>query len=190
MTTVTYICTVGLMDRRLFYRVYSLKQAEGREVDNRVRRSGELFEKHFCRAGRLLDIGCGHGEIARYLGKPLGVCVLTTPNLAAWYNRVALLLGYQPFHTAVSLQGTYGRPQFAPSFGVVGGHIRVFTFRALAEILKNHAFQVLEMQGSRLHIPQEIRLPGYMKVLLDVDWILGRFPSLAGGVIVAARKPR
>lgn len=65
-------------------------------------------------------------EIRRTLAAG-GLCVLTTPNLAAWYNRVALLLGYQPFHTGVSLRHNVGLPSFVGTGGV-GEHIRVFTY--------------------------------------------------------------
>ncbi len=40
-------------------------------------------------------------EIYRVL-QPGGSAIITTPNLAGWPNRLALLLGYQPFATAVS----------------------------------------------------------------------------------------
>jgi len=41
---------------------------------------------------------------------PGGTLLLSTPNLAAWYNRALLLFGVQPVFTEVSLRGIYGRP--------------------------------------------------------------------------------
>ena len=42
--------------------------------------------------------------------RPGGTLLLSTPNLAAWYNRVLLACGIQPLFTEVSLRGIYGRP--------------------------------------------------------------------------------
>ena len=47
---------------------------------------------------------------ARRVLVPGGTLLLSTPNLAAWYNRVLLTLGIQPLFTEVSLRGIYGRP--------------------------------------------------------------------------------
>jgi len=55
---------------------------------------GELIE-HLFNPDHLLE------EIRRVL-KPTGICVISTPNLASWPNRFALLLGYQPYCTAIS----------------------------------------------------------------------------------------
>lgn len=52
---------------------------------------GEVIE-HLLDPDHLLD------EIFRVL-KPNGIAVLTTPNLAVWYNRIVMLFGFQPFHT-------------------------------------------------------------------------------------------
>jgi len=42
-------------------------------------------------------------EVSRVL-KESGSCIITTPNLASWYNRLFILLGYQPYGTACSLR--------------------------------------------------------------------------------------
>ena len=60
--------------------------------------------------------------------------LLSTPNLAAWYNRVLLALGVQPVFTEVSLRGIFGRPG-----SVVAGHLRIFTRSALAQLLSRAA---------------------------------------------------
>ncbi len=45
-------------------------------------------------------------KLRRLLNKN-GSIIITTPNLAAWYNRLSLLIGYQPFFSGVGLRGTY-----------------------------------------------------------------------------------
>lgn len=47
-------------------------------------------------------------ELYRVL-KPKGICILITPNLAAWFNRFALPLGYQPGGLDASLRYYVGK---------------------------------------------------------------------------------
>jgi methionine biosynthesis protein MetW len=56
-------------------------------------------------------------EIWRVLKKS-GSCIVTTPNLASWYNRLFLLLGYQPYGTACSLRFSSAGKAFS---GMVAG---------------------------------------------------------------------
>ena len=87
---------------------------------------GEIIE-HLFDTDHLLD------EIYRLL-KPGCSCIITTPNLAAWYNRLSLLLGFQPHLTAASLEHYQAGKLFR---GTSGGrdHIRVMTLRAFSNSL-------------------------------------------------------
>ena len=73
---------------------------------------GEVIE-HLIDTDHLLD------EVYRTLS-PKGLCVLTTPNLAAWYNRLTLLLGFQPFYTQVGFHHPVGRLPLVGGFGAGG----------------------------------------------------------------------
>lgn len=84
-------------------------------------------------------------EIHRLLASA-GICILTTPNLAALANRIALLLGYQPFPVGTSLEHDPGKLLLSNAL-LLGGHIRVFTLRALKELLLIHGFKVLRTEG-------------------------------------------
>ncbi|MEJ8669191.1 class I SAM-dependent methyltransferase [Streptomyces sp. MS1.AVA.1] len=57
----------------------------------------------------LVDPDAALDEIRRVL-RPGGHLMLSTPNLAAWYNRALLLAGVQPVFSEVSLRGIHGRP--------------------------------------------------------------------------------
>lgn len=135
---------------------------------------GEVIE-HLYDPDHLLD------EIYRVLRKK-GICVLTTPNLASWYNRIFLLLGYQPLFTEVSLRHGVGHPfPFLPF-----GHIRAFTLRALSELARIHKFKIVSKIGTGINT----RL-GYGKrwrILAKIaNKIFGR-PSLSSDIMLVLRK--
>ncbi|RLG00921.1 MAG: class I SAM-dependent methyltransferase [Thaumarchaeota archaeon] len=72
-------------------------------------------------------------EIYRVL-KPTGYAVISTPNLAAWHNRLYLLFGKQPEPCKVS-EEMY--PEMEKP-----GHLRIFTARELVKLLKFHGFTI------------------------------------------------
>ena len=122
----------------------------------------------------LVDPDGAVAEVRRVL-RPGGSLLLSTPNLAAWYNRGLLALGIQPVFSEVSLRGVFGRPG-----RVVAGHLRLFTRRALTEFLAASGFRCVTVAGARYH---------------DVPWPLGpldlafcRWPAAASILLVHARK--
>lgn len=137
--------------------------------------AGEVIE-HLYDPDHLLD------EVARLL-TPGGVVILDTPNLACLVNRLALLLGYQPFLTDVSLRHNVGKLYSMGSGG--SGHIRVFTRRALQQLLRLHDFQILEVAGAPALESAYLSFPFYLRL---VDEVLGRFPTVAPVLIVVARR--
>jgi hypothetical protein len=125
-------------------------------------------------------------EVYRIL-KRGGNCIITTPNLAGWPNRLALLLGYQPFATSVSSEheGT-GKLILKGNEGQ-WGHIRVFTIRALKELLQIHAFKILSTAGCPVTVSTS--LAGvFVGVIKAIDKVISAFPSLASRVIVVVEK--
>jgi SAM-dependent methyltransferase len=85
--------------------------------------------------------------------KPAGTLLLSTPNLAAWYNRGLLALGIQPLFTEVSLRGVFGRPGTQ-----VAGHLRLFTMRALVGLLTARGFGSIRITGACYHdVPRPLR---------------------------------
>lgn len=123
----------------------------------------------------LVDPDLALSEARRVLA-PGGTLLLSTPNLAAWYNRALLVLGVQPLFTEVSLEGIYGRPGHE-----VVGHLRVFTRRALMQLLAAHDFIDIAITGAPYHdVPRPFR---------PLDRFLCRVPSVASILLATARRP-
>lgn len=124
-------------------------------------------------------------EVYRVL-KPGGLLFLSTPNLASIHNRIALLLGYQPFNVMVSLNKSVGHLGLSAG-GAAPDHIRFFTLRSLKELLMIHGFEILAVKGSCAQLPRCMRLKGLFKA---IDRFFAKFPSLSYRVVVACQKPR
>lgn len=123
----------------------------------------------------LVDPDAALEEVLRIL-KPGGTLLLSTPNLAAWYNRVLLAIGVQPLFSEVSLRGIYGRPG-----SDVVGHLRLFTRRALRDMLQAFGFVRVEISGAPYHdVPRPFR---------PLDRALCRLPGLSSNLLCAAEKP-
>jgi SAM-dependent methyltransferase len=122
----------------------------------------------------LVDTDSALDEAWRIL-KPDGSLLLSTPNLAAWYNRGLLALGVQPIFSEVSLRGVFGRPG-----SQVAGHLHMFTRRALTGLLAARGFGSIKVEGARYHdVPRPLR---------PLDLAFCAWPSAASILLVHARK--
>lgn len=141
--------------------------------------AGEIIE-HLYDTDHFLD------EVYRTL-KRGGLMVLTTPNLASIHNRIALLFGYQPFPTGVSLRYNVGK-MYGPGKDTQPlslDHIRVFTLRSLKSLLEMHSFEILSIAGSCAHLSNSMK---FDKLFGYLDNFLSKFPSISYGVIVTAKR--
>ena len=140
---------------------------------------GEIIE-HVFNPDHLLE------EIRRTL-KPGGRCIITTPNLAGWPNRLSLLLGYQPFATSVSPEHEGAGKLLMKGAEGQWGHIRVFTLKALKELVQIHSLKILQTAGCPVTINTASSriLTGGIKT---IDKMMSVFPSLASRMIVVVEK--
>ncbi|MBB1243863.1 class I SAM-dependent methyltransferase [Streptomyces durbertensis] len=122
----------------------------------------------------LVDPDAALDELRRVL-RPGGHLLLSTPNLAAWYNRGLLLAGVQPVFSEVSMRGIHGRPG-----SQVVGHLRLYTARALRSMLPAAGFDVVKITGAPYHdVPRPLR---------PLDRLACHAPSLASILLVHARR--
>jgi len=114
-------------------------------------------------------------EIHRLLKNKTGFLLMSTPNLAAWFNRILLLGGVQPIFSEVSYLGIFGRPG-----NDVVGHLRLFTLRALREFLSFHGFETL--------IHEMATFQSLPRVLKPIDMLFSRSKSLGANHVVLCKK--
>ncbi|WP_327409872.1 class I SAM-dependent methyltransferase [Streptomyces sp. NBC_01281] len=122
----------------------------------------------------LVDPDGALDEIRRVL-RPGGHLMLSTPNLAAWYNRGLLLAGVQPVFSEVSLRAVHGRPGRE-----VVGHLRLYTARALREFVAASGFEVVRLAGAPFH--------GVPRALRPLDRLACAVPSLSSILLLHARR--
>lgn len=124
----------------------------------------------------LVEVDRAVAEARRVL-TPGGFLLLSTPNLAAWFNRLLLAVGIQPVFSEVSRQGIYGRPG-----SEVVGHLRLFTHRALREFLAAHGFVGVTIAGAAFHDVPRLARP--------VDRLFAKWPGAAAILVAKMEKPR
>jgi SAM-dependent methyltransferase len=144
--------------------------------------AGEVIE-HVFDTDHFLD------EIYRVL-KPTGTLILTTPNLSSLYNRLALLIGYEPFTNNPSLRYPLGhitefepgRPDIVPS----GDHIRVMTLKSLRMMLNLHSFVVTDIRGDEAVFRANST---FLKLVRSFDVLVRKAPRLSYRVVAFCKKP-
>jgi len=89
-------------------------------------------------------------EAYRVLKKE-GLLVITTPNMASWYNRLLLLLGQPILGIDLSTEYRYLYPLGVEQ--VISGHVRLYTIKALKDLVEYHGFKVVKIKG----FPHDLR---------------------------------
>lgn len=117
-----------------------------------------------------------------------GHLILTTPNLAAWYNRLLLLFGIYPIFLEASnrnkLPGTKFLRKFAESKQPVG-HIKVLTLGAVKDLLEMNNFKLKRVSG----LVRDFHLGLLIKVIYRLlDKTFANFPSLSSDLLIIAEK--
>jgi len=102
-----------------------------------------------------------------------GISIVSFPNLSSWANRLALLLGFQPYYDIVSRYYDVGKFMSKPKLYPVPskGFLRLYTWRSFKQLVKFYGFKIIDIIGV-----EEKSIP---KFLRPIDSILSNIPSLA-----------
>ncbi|MEM4004137.1 MAG: methyltransferase domain-containing protein [Desulfurococcaceae archaeon] len=112
-----------------------------------------------------------------------GFLILTTPNLASWYNRALLLLGKPVLGIDLSTEWRYEYPLGIKQ--VVSGHRRLYTFDSLKRLLSLYGFQVVKSKG----YPQVSKpVKGFMHFIHALDKLFARRTSTAANFLIVCSK--
>lgn len=120
-------------------------------------------------------------EIHRLL-KPGGHVVLTTPNLASWFNRISLLFGYQPIFSDISLVTNAGQLWPMDPFG----HLRLYTYRSLVYLFNYYKFNVEEVFGYGIN--NKYGFGKKYPLIAKITNLIFKSPKLNSDIILIASK--
>jgi SAM-dependent methyltransferase len=129
--------------------------------------------------------------------RPGGHLVLTTPNLACFYNRVFLLLGWSPAAYFPSLRYHVGNPLLPATdgrFGIIADHKSVFTWKGLKALLGHYGAEILEARGYTYAQDEVSRIVGdrfYRLPMVRWRFFLNALlpKSLREGMLFVCRRP-
>ena len=107
-----------------------------------------------------------------------GTLVVSTPNLAAIHNRIALAMGKPPFPARKSTDVLARNGDASP----ISGRSTLFTVSTLEETLRNHGFEVETVIGSTSYREK------YSPLVRLIDRAFVTVPSLSYRIIVVAQK--
>lgn len=101
---------------------------------------GEVIE-HLFSPDELLD------EMKGLMHKD-SILILSTPNLSYYLNRIMLLFGISPFFLENSSEIKLGRKfKFIGQLNKTEGHIKVFTYGAIKDLLKLKGFKIIRVKS-------------------------------------------
>ncbi len=101
---------------------------------------GEVIE-HLFSPDKLID------EIKELMDEN-SILILSTPNLGYYLNRLMLFFGVSPFFLENSSETKLGRKfKFLGQGNKTEGHIKVFTYGAIKDLLKQKGFEVVKIKS-------------------------------------------
>lgn len=121
-------------------------------------------------------------DIYRLL-RPGGHAIISLPNLAAWHNRVLLLLGYQVRDVEVSRLALVGCHPYYKAQDKPVGHAHTVTTGGFRELMERVGFVTKLVRGGRPRNREQ------NPVISALDSLLCRWPSLARRFLYVGRKP-
>jgi len=112
-----------------------------------------------------------------------GYVIISVPNVASWYNRFFLLIGWMPIWIESSSKTYTGNPFLKEGVG----HIHAFTEKSLKELVRLNGFKIEKTKGSPI-----IGCGKYSKnkerVWNAVDRVFSKKASMSSTIVLKARK--
>ncbi len=112
-----------------------------------------------------------------------GKIIITTPNLTNWYNRILFLFGIQPIFIETSTKSKFvgaGILKKLKQDDKPIGHLRIFNYQALKDILELNKFRIIEING--------VEFEYFPKKFLFLDRFFNKFTKLSSGFVLIAKK--
>lgn len=123
-------------------------------------------------------------EVKRVLKKE-GFFLLSTPNMASWYNRLLLLKGEPILGIDMSNEYRYEYPLRVTS--VISGHRRLYTLGVLKGLLKFHGFKIISSKGYA-QVWSKTKPSGLLQLVYHLDKLLEKRQPLAANFLVLVKK--
>lgn len=138
---------------------------------------GKSFDVVFC--GEVIEHLFSPDALLREihtLMAPSSILILSTPNLGYWLNRVLLLAGVSPLFLENSAERKLGRFTRALGQGnTTEGHIRLFTYRALRELVELTGFEIVSVTPTYVwRFPPDLVLSRFSRSLAATNVFLLR----------------
>lgn len=123
--------------------------------------------------------------------KPKAIIVIDTPNLSSWLNRILFLFGIYPIALEASTEKLVGLGILSgfTSGNRVIGHVHLFNYPALRDILSYHGFKIEKAIGMGMDYNSP-RLPLITKIYRIVDSLFTAVIPLSSNYVVVARKTK
>lgn len=119
-----------------------------------------------------------------------GRIVITTPNLAAWYNRILLLIGVYPIFLEASMRNKLAGTKFMKKFAASKqgvGHIKVLTVGALSDLLEMNGFRIENIKGIKRGFYYTNKW-SLRSLYVLIDSIFSMIPNLSSDMLIIATK--
>lgn len=110
------------------------------------------------------------------------ILVLSTPNLGYWLNRLLLLVGVSPMFLENSAERKLGRfTRLLGQGNPTEGHIRLFTYRALRDLLELLEFEVVSVTPTYVwRLPPDLVISRLSKSLAATNVFVLRLGPSSG----------
>jgi len=164
------------------------------DLENRLPFPANFFD--FVIAGEIIEHLVNTDKFivdVKRITKKNGSIVLSTPNLASYFNRFLLLFGFQPYNSEVStIESGFGLDIVYKILGrskignKTAGHLKMFTYRALFDFITYYNLKIKQFYPVYFSaFRKDNKRKGLIRFFFKIDKLVSTvFPKLASGMLV------